>query len=536
MLINFDVRVDQKELIDAEKGAKRLIDTFKEVAAVASVALGFRLAGVIAEQSDIYETLANKLRVVTKTSEEFASAQRGVFDIARATFSPVEDVTGLFQRFANATHNLGSSQEEVLDFTKRVTQATKLSGATAEETHGALIQLSQGLANGFGSAGQEIRSLEEQAPMLANIIAKAAGGGEGELMKLYKQGKITSKLVFDSVRAAGPELDKLFKKRVPLFADLKTNVWNDWVLLLKQLSPMFDKIKVGLGGVVDWIHRWVEDGSAMNSVIAGLILGVTALSIAFAPFVAQLLLSIAPFALLFLMIEDFVTFMRGGKSLLGDALGPDASKRAREGIGSLVDSLGVLKDFLSGKMTNEQFDAQFLKVSAAFVKMIDFQVDYAKKKFAELGMFMADKMTFGILGTKDVSGPQHMSAEEREQLKKDSPIANFLSNLMFSDEEKEGIRQRGLEREAAFNGAGGGVMSPDLSYMPPVPSLAPNMSSVVNQSSASAPDQRTQTVNVTVQGSATASTARDVANATMSSVADMGRDRSAIMSSMPGAQ
>jgi len=77
--------------------------------------------------------------------------------------------------------------------------AARNSGATAQETSNALIQLKQGLASGV-LQGEELRSIREQAPLVAQAIAKELGVTIGELKDLAAEGKVTTDVV---LRALG---------------------------------------------------------------------------------------------------------------------------------------------------------------------------------------------------------------------------------------------------------------------------------------------------------------------------------------------
>jgi tape measure domain-containing protein len=77
--------------------------------------------------------------------------------------------------------------------------AARNSGATAQETSNALIQLKQGLASGV-LQGEELRSIREQAPLVAQAISKELGVTIGELKDLAAEGKVTTDVV---LRALG---------------------------------------------------------------------------------------------------------------------------------------------------------------------------------------------------------------------------------------------------------------------------------------------------------------------------------------------
>lgn len=550
MLIAFQVQVDQTQIVEAEKNAAKLIRTFKTVAEVAAVTLGFKAAEAIAEQADSYTELANKLRMVTKTSEEFEAAQRGVFKIAREVYEPVGEVADQFKRFSFATADLGLSTDETLDFTKRLTQAIKISGADATETNAAMRELSHGLTTNFEGSSRELRALQKNAPLLAKLVGEALGGSAKEFVELGKAGKITSKVFVDALRSAGPELDRLFKKRIPLFSELKTNVWNDWLALIKQLNPALDRIKGALGGVVDWIHKWVEDGSAMNSVIAGLIVGVTALAVAFAPFVAELIATVAPFALLFLLVEDFVTFMRGGKSLLGEALGPEKAEAFRTAV---EDIWAVTKKFFAFIADPSSANWQGFYESAVpwIMKIGELLQSMVQGAVAALSTAVANDSILGPLAkglqmlvgkpgeSPALGGADHTAHGPEigggDRFRQDHPFMAWAGDAMgIGDEMRQKRIDAGINPDTGMPlsvsptfAQKNGVLNPTPEAVFSEPSLGPLASPAARGAqSGVAPVIHN---DITVQGNATSATAREIADrAGKATAASLGRDRSAI--------
>ena len=82
-----------------------------------------------------------------------------------------------------------------------------LGGGSAASQQAALVQLGQALGSGT-LRGDELNSIMEQAPKLAETIAKGMGTTIGSLRKLGSEGKLTAKDVFDAVRKQSDSLKK----------------------------------------------------------------------------------------------------------------------------------------------------------------------------------------------------------------------------------------------------------------------------------------------------------------------------------------
>lgn len=135
------------------------------------VVAGARVIGRFLELSDTLTNVRNRLRLVTNSTEQLNAVQQRLFGISQQTRSSFEANAELFNRLARSTDGLGLTFNELLDVTKGINQAIAISGATAQEARNGLIQFSQGLAAG-AIQGDELRSVVEQFPRLADAIAK----------------------------------------------------------------------------------------------------------------------------------------------------------------------------------------------------------------------------------------------------------------------------------------------------------------------------------------------------------------------------
>lgn len=187
---------------------------------------GFGIVRSLAAQADALTNLENRLRLTTSSSVELQEVQTELFAIARRSRADLDGVAQTYTRTALSAKALGRSQAEVLQFTESVTKAAVLSGASTREINASLIQLGQGIAsNRLG--GDELRSILEQLPLVADIIAKQLGVTRGQLRELGSEGKITGDVILDAFKNAAGEIDALFANTQPTieqaFTVAKTN-------------------------------------------------------------------------------------------------------------------------------------------------------------------------------------------------------------------------------------------------------------------------------------------------------------------------
>lgn len=219
---------------------------------------GLKAFGDLADET---QNVRNRLLALGESTSNTEILLSKLNATAQATRSSFKGTTDLYTRLLLASKDLGRSQDELLGFTKSLNQAVILSGATAREAEAAIIQLSQGLASGT-LRGDELRSVLEQLPKVADVIAKGLNVSRGELKKLGEDGKISAQAVIGAFEAASDSLDSQFGKTTATVSQNVQVLKNDFLTLvdasinqtgvIKNLGTAFkflsDKIKTAIDG------------------------------------------------------------------------------------------------------------------------------------------------------------------------------------------------------------------------------------------------------------------------------------------------
>ena len=187
-----------------ERQASSVGNALRTALGAVTAAVGVR---EVASLADEYTNLQNKLKVVTSSSEQLADVSNKLFDIAQQTRTEFAATTTVYSRLALQAGELGLTQSQMLKITERLNQAIIVGGSTAAEASNAMIQLSQGLASGT-LRGDELRSVLEQLPVVANLIAREMGVTVGELRALGAEGKISGDIVASALLNADDVADK----------------------------------------------------------------------------------------------------------------------------------------------------------------------------------------------------------------------------------------------------------------------------------------------------------------------------------------
>lgn len=174
------------------------------------LAAAFSLSAIYSA-SEAYTQLTSRLKLVTESSAELATAQNAVFTIAQSSFQPLSATAELYQRIATNQKELKLTGEGVAGVVGTISKTLAISGASAASADAALVQLGQAFASGV-LRGEELNSVMEQAPALAQAIAAGMGKTVGELRALGAEGKLTADAVVKALQAQEQSVSDLFSK------------------------------------------------------------------------------------------------------------------------------------------------------------------------------------------------------------------------------------------------------------------------------------------------------------------------------------
>ena len=249
-----------------ERTMRRLLVT------TGAIAVTFRGLQFLFGSLDEFNELQNRLRLVTDGQEELNSATRDLFAISRDTRTAFSATATVYSRTALAAKDLNLENERLLRFTRSINQAAILSGAGEQERRAGLIQLSQGIASNT-LRGDELRSVLENIPLVADVIAQSLGATRGELRELAREGQLTAEVILNAFEEAGPQLERQFGNTVPTLSQAVTDLGTAWTEFISGVDNNIGATR-GLATVITFLANNV---GLLTTAFVGLA-GVIALS------------------------------------------------------------------------------------------------------------------------------------------------------------------------------------------------------------------------------------------------------------------
>ena len=217
--------------------------------------------------ADSYTKLQNRMRLVTDSQNEMVAATESVFDIALRTDQAVGATSEVYQRFAKNAETLKISQAEVAELTETVSKAVAMSGASSASAEAALMQFGQAMANGE-LRGDELNSVMEQTPALAQAIADGLGVSVGALKYMGKNGELQISKVIEALQKVKSSVDSDFEKRVKTLSMSFTNLETSFIKYAGEADRTYG-ITQKLGESVDFVSKNLDSLITAAVVLTG---------------------------------------------------------------------------------------------------------------------------------------------------------------------------------------------------------------------------------------------------------------------------
>lgn len=189
--------------------------------------------------SDELTSINSRLSFMLGKGEKLFDVQSRIAQAARDSRTNYKNMADSVAKLTMLAGDAFSGLEEATRFSEILNKNFKVGGASAEEQAAAMYQLTQAMASGR-LQGDEFVSIRENAPLLAQAIAKTMGVTMGELKELSSDGKITADVIKRAMFESADEIEGRFKKIPKTFSDLKTELTNTLILGLQGPMKKFN--------------------------------------------------------------------------------------------------------------------------------------------------------------------------------------------------------------------------------------------------------------------------------------------------------
>ena len=201
---------------------------------LAGAFLGMQSVQWLVGTSDQLTQINARLEMITGSAEAAAEANEQIYQAAMRSRGAYTDMADLVSQLGTLAGNAFTDTGEIVAFAEQLQKQMALSGTSTMAAQAAMLQLTQGLSSG-ALRGEELNSVLEQTPMIAQTIADYLGMTTGEMRELASEGGLTAEVVKNAVLGAAEETNAAFAQMPMTWGQVWTLMQNVAILALNPV-------------------------------------------------------------------------------------------------------------------------------------------------------------------------------------------------------------------------------------------------------------------------------------------------------------
>lgn len=229
----------------------------RRVLGLARAYVSLRTAQAFVGLSDTMTQTKARLDRMNDGLQATAQLQDMIYQAAQRSRGRYQETIDMVGKLGTLAGDAFGSSAELVAFAEQINKQFALAGTSTQGAQAAMLQLTQAMSSGV-LRGEELNSVLEQAPTIAQSIAKYMGVTTGEMRVLASEGKITSQVVKNALFAAAAETNAAFEAIPLTFGQAWTMASNAAV---QSFQPALERMNRLLNSELG--H------SAVNGLIAG---------------------------------------------------------------------------------------------------------------------------------------------------------------------------------------------------------------------------------------------------------------------------
>jgi tape measure domain-containing protein len=208
----------------------------------------------IVSAADALATLRARIETTTELGADRVLEKVGA--AAERSKAPLSAFADVYLKIGAAFKEMGRSQGEAIRFTETLAKSAALAGISADKLGEEMLQLVQALQSGKFQ-GDEFRSVAERMPDVLRILQVQTGSTRAELMKLAEDGRLSARVLANSLLNASDDIDRKFAK-------LPTTAGRSFDLMVDKFQQLTAEAGKNAGVSEAWAKVWNSVTDAMS--------------------------------------------------------------------------------------------------------------------------------------------------------------------------------------------------------------------------------------------------------------------------------
>ncbi|WP_415331008.1 tape measure protein [Clostridium perfringens] len=201
---------------------------------------GARLVDTATDYLDQMSLMQSRVSMINDGMQTTNQLQDNILASANRSRSSYKDTVAAVTKLNMLASDSFKNNQEAIDFVETLNKMFKISGTSGQEATAAMYQLTQAMGAGK-LQGDEFRSIMENAPMLAQAIAKSMGKSKAELKELSSQGEITADIIKKAMTEASEDVEKKFAAMPVTFGEKMTILKNNFMNEMEPIAARFSQ-------------------------------------------------------------------------------------------------------------------------------------------------------------------------------------------------------------------------------------------------------------------------------------------------------
>lgn len=187
--------------------------------------IGMQSVKGLLQMSDTLISTTARLDMVNDGLQSTAALNNMIFASADRARGSYTEMSAMVSKLGLLAGDAFGSTQEIVAFAEQLNKQMAISGTSTMEGQAAMLQLTQAMASGV-LRGEELNSILEQTPMIAQTIANYLGVNVGQMREMASEGAITADIVKNAMFAAAEETNAKFEEMPMTWGQVWTKFQN----------------------------------------------------------------------------------------------------------------------------------------------------------------------------------------------------------------------------------------------------------------------------------------------------------------------
>lgn len=184
--------------------------------------------------SDTMTQTTARLNMMNDGQQDVVALNNMIYQSAQRSRGAYQETADMVAKLGTLAGDAFNSSAEIVAFAEQINKQMTLSGASTMGAQAAMLQLTQAMSSGV-LRGEELNSILEQTPTIAQAIADYMGVSTGQMREMASEGVITAQVVKNALFDAAEKTDEKFRNMPMTWGQVWISFKNTAIMALQPV-------------------------------------------------------------------------------------------------------------------------------------------------------------------------------------------------------------------------------------------------------------------------------------------------------------